>query len=1270
SLAPDRPPFLNWQAGSSDWKVSRPATVQTEPMDQLSMQEKVRRLEQELQFRVPGSFSFGAVGGGFNVRGSCEALNYRSAYYTTAPPAPPTIQSMQTHEAPPPPQQPQPPPGLLCVSNVASIQDEPQQAPAADDEAASSRGNSRLVSQVFSDFTEDEESDGGGGDGSGPGRRSESPASDFEEVPIDTADGGGGSRIGAWRSAAAAAAAVMSGRPASSSGGGGGGGGGRSTAKSAASTAAAAGLSEYIDVNISDTKHPPAVLPPQPEGLAGNRLKRRKVFESLLATEASYLASLRELLDVYEQPLLKHKPKLLPRRATRLIFYKVRELHQIHRILQISLHAAALSWDTNEQVGHILTASFSKSLVLKTYAAFINTYPRGLELVRRQMKDNAPFASFLGTAQRRSSHKLPLLGILVRPVQRFPQLLLVVKDLLKYTEPDHPDRYDLLYAQTQIEHLASQLNDIKRDSEQLISARQMLRALGVHSKSALKNSRIRIVREDDVSELRADRQQQHAGGMRIILTTYYVLCTGARRRGGPQELLWYTKLEDVRLSGTSLTPDMKVNLEEVSNYLRIVSQRSTEVPEELEEIYNSLHSLLHDHAVLVKILSLVSTLNFIYPDVREDRLQALLGNMQVAIQQKNEELRVAQGTVLALTVRRGILGGGGGEVSQSISRKAFDMRNSRARDDWTSEFTILRLALQPENNAAWITEMLDDLGLQSHQRTPLLVGVKACDLSRSMFQVTCATPVCLLNGSILKTHIWCAASDGSVAVFSLYNQSLEMTETFRPVDAYVTAAAVVPGCPTSSQNKEDEVWMATDTAEIFLHSTVESKRREPRKKVDVPATVTSMLCWDKSIYCGDVSGNLLCFNQNLLGNWNLQDPEVQSIADWPLRNLTVSQDGQQLLMSSGPCIISLGLESLRQLSRTDLSLEDADDNDEATKMGGSGGGHVRSFLLAGEGLWVCFENRPYVRLYYRPDMRLVQTFDIRPAFAKVNAKTHRHPESTVPAATAVAVTRGLLWVGTSVGLLYLLRTPRLDGGVPVAFGPPLICCHSHRGPITALLTYRNIKDTVVSTVTFDEQEAESEPGAGEADGRAATPSDAESSGGLDSSGSTSGLYRLKMVVDEAEAADAADDAAAAAIRRKSTAVARVSVAPNMQRWASNPNLLISERLRNQQLHTPETDVRKLYGSLLQLDSGCSHLVDIDFGDAAEASSVVGAEDEKLSDIEEEEAVNDVVDAAAAAIGRVGPEIVVSFGPGYRDMLHRPQCPGEEGASLMAFYSTS
>lgn len=91
---------------------------------------------------------------------------------------------------------------------------------------------------------------------------------------------------------------------------------------------------------------------------------------------------------------------------------------------------------------------------------------------------------------------------MVKPVQRFPQFILLLSDLLKHTPADHHDRMSLQLALTQLESLADRLNERKRDAERHFAVKQLLK--DYLSSSTTSSSHRYLLRQDDIYQLDLD----------------------------------------------------------------------------------------------------------------------------------------------------------------------------------------------------------------------------------------------------------------------------------------------------------------------------------------------------------------------------------------------------------------------------------------------------------------------------------------------------------------------------------------------------------------------------------------------------------------------------------------------------------------------------------------------------------------------------------------------------------------------------------------------
>lgn len=102
------------------------------------------------------------------------------------------------------------------------------------------------------------------------------------------------------------------------------------------------------------------------------------------------------------------------------------------------------NWDRDEKIGDVFVASFSKAIVLDIYSGFINNFSVAMDLAKMEAKRKSAFADFLKVSsivrfengfrkflfqvkQIRSHDRLSFFGLMVKPVQRFPQFILFLQ---------------------------------------------------------------------------------------------------------------------------------------------------------------------------------------------------------------------------------------------------------------------------------------------------------------------------------------------------------------------------------------------------------------------------------------------------------------------------------------------------------------------------------------------------------------------------------------------------------------------------------------------------------------------------------------------------------------------------------------------------------------------------------------------------------------------------------------------------------------------------
>lgn len=156
---------------------------------------------------------------------------------------------------------------------------------------------------------------------------------------------------------------------------------------------------------------------------------------------------------------------------------------------------------------------------------------------------------------------------MVKPVQRFPQFILFLQDLLKHTPQGHHDRMSLQLALTQLESLAEMLNERKRESEQFQAFKEMLRHVsGKFARPSLADSDRYLLREDNVTQLEFNQNGMvtKSKSRRLLLLNDLLVCVSVAPKA-PDD---FSSNERLTLKWTHPVTDIEVRI--VDGCARIV----------------------------------------------------------------------------------------------------------------------------------------------------------------------------------------------------------------------------------------------------------------------------------------------------------------------------------------------------------------------------------------------------------------------------------------------------------------------------------------------------------------------------------------------------------------------------------------------------------------------------------------------------------------------------------------------------------------------------
>ncbi|TNN77596.1 Breakpoint cluster region protein [Liparis tanakae] len=302
---------------------------------------------------------------------------------------------------------------------------------------------------------------------------------------------------------------------------------------------------------------------------------RKWVLSGILASEEIYLSQLEALL-IPMKPLraaaTTSQPMLIIQQIE-TIFFKVPELHEIHKDFYDALLPRVQDWGHQQCVGDLFQKLASQ---LGVYRAFVDNYKVAVETADKCCQANAQFAEISENLKVKStkdckdqSAKNSLETLLYKPVDRVTRSTLVLHDLLKHTPSGHPD-YALLQDALRISQ-----NFLSSINEEITPRRQ--------SMTVKKGENRQLLRDRFMVELvEGSRKLRH-----VFLFTDLLLCTKLRKqaagKGQQYDCKWYIPLADLTfqtIEDCESTPIPLVQDEEIDSLKIKISQIKNEVQRE------------------------------------------------------------------------------------------------------------------------------------------------------------------------------------------------------------------------------------------------------------------------------------------------------------------------------------------------------------------------------------------------------------------------------------------------------------------------------------------------------------------------------------------------------------------------------------------------------------------------------------------------------------------------------------------------------------------
>lgn len=156
----------------------------------------------------------------------------------------------------------------------------------------------------------------------------------------------------------------------------------------------------------------------------------------LLSSESVYKNALGAMVNHYMIPA----KTILSSLEINAIFSLVDCLYDFHASLLSGLEERINQWGPNIMIGSYL---LQMSVFFRSYSAYVNNYTTAIQTLADCENENPEFAKFLVDVREETYidgvRIQSLYSYLIMPIQRIPRYLLLLRDLKRLTDPEHPD---------------------------------------------------------------------------------------------------------------------------------------------------------------------------------------------------------------------------------------------------------------------------------------------------------------------------------------------------------------------------------------------------------------------------------------------------------------------------------------------------------------------------------------------------------------------------------------------------------------------------------------------------------------------------------------------------------------------------------------------------------------------------------------------------------------------------------------------------------------
>ena len=452
----------------------------------------------------------------------------------------------------------------------------------------------------------------------------------------------------------------------------------------------------------------------------------------------------------------------------------------------------------------------------------------------------------------------------------------------------------------------------------------------------------------------------------------------------------------------------------------------------VERMYCDLNNLIHDLELMSRISNLVSSLRYQYNGLSIELTEQISGEIREEIRRKDAQITLIDKSCLQLRIRS--------KNYKDII--CIQMTDPEVKRDWLIDVRLAKLALDRSNNPAWdiVSESMssssNSLNAVVPQRVPLFVKSLPIFATTEGSQLVCALHYKLYRGADglnLESEtgvLWICnvnESGSQLGALSSNGSDISLIHSYELCDSHVTCIESVGSY---------SVWIGLRQGRIIVIDASSPAEWQQFAALDVSSEVTCIKHFGLYVYVGLVTGVVALFNAT-----HYEEPIIITLSQNSVTSL-LSINNEVFACSGDKIWVINGIQVDRSYS---LQSEPVQEEEICPTIDDN----MRPNLLAhcGIGLWVSLVDSSIIKLFHTETFKHLQDLNVAS-----NVKRILNEGSDVKiTVTSMLATRGLLWVGTNVGVIVTLTLPRLQG-VPLISGCLNVALHRHIGPVTILLS--------------------------------------------------------------------------------------------------------------------------------------------------------------------------------------------------------------------------